>query len=58
VTKEASDKLEKVLNWDWSDVWEKLDAIDRRFGSEGDVGRSLEWGERRPCRSIRCGKGV
>lgn len=32
--------------------------MERRLGSGGDVGRSFEWGERRPCRSMRCGKGV
>lgn len=54
MTKEASDKLEKVLKWDWRDAWDMLDTIERRPGSEGVVGRSLEWGERRPCRSMRC----
>lgn len=32
--------------------------MERRLGSGGDVGRSLECGERRPCRSMRCGNGV
>jgi hypothetical protein len=47
VSSEASEWL------DWRDACDKFEAMERRFGAGGDDGRSFEWGERRPCRSMR-----
>lgn len=55
VTNDASEWFEKVLRLDWREACE---AMERRLGSGGGAGRSFECGERRPCLSIRWGKGV
>lgn len=50
MSSDASDWFEKL---DLRDACDKFEAMERRFGAGGDDGRSFEWEERRPCRSMR-----